>query len=127
MIFQRLAGDVFHHQEGNTVFVDSDVVQLDDGRIGKLADDLGLAEELLLEVLTEVVKKGFKGDGSADNVVARLIDAARGPGPEVSEGFVPALWQGNHAERRRREARSRRPLPLVCGGACGITLVRARG
>ena len=60
------------------MLVDSDVVQLDDGRIGKLADDLGLAEELLFEAWTEIVQKGFECDDSADNVVARLVDAARG-------------------------------------------------
>jgi hypothetical protein len=91
MMFQRLAGDELHHQEGNTVLVDSDVVQLDDGRIGKLADDLGFAEELLLEAWTEIVQKGFEGDGSANNVVARFVDAARGPGAEVSEGFIALL------------------------------------
>ena len=91
MIFQRFAGDVFHHQERNTVLVDSDVVQLDDGRIGKLADDLGLAEELLLEAMTEIVQKGFESDGPADNVVARFIDAARSPGTEVSEDLISLL------------------------------------
>jgi len=59
MVFQRLAGDVFHYQEGNTVLVDSDVEQLDDGRIGKLADDLGLAEELAVRGLDRNRSKRF--------------------------------------------------------------------
>ena len=128
MIFKRFAGDVLHHKEGSTVLVDSDVVQLDDARIGKLANDLGLAKELLLEVFAETVQKGFACHDAANDVVPRFFDAARGTRTEVSESFVAVLLQCNHhAERRRRAARSRRPLPLVCGGACGVTLRRASG
>src|SRR6266850_377092 len=120
MIFQRFAGDVLHHQEGSTLLVDSDVVQLD--------DDLRFAEELLLEAFAETVQEGFDGDDAANDVVPRFVDATRGSGTEVSECFVAVLLQSNHhAERRRRAARPRRPLPLLCGGACGMTLWRASG
>src|SRR5260370_17909854 len=123
MIFKRFASDVLHHKEGSTLLIDSDVVQLDDARIGKLANDLGLAKELLLVVFTETVQKGFACDDAANDVVPRFFDAARGARTEVSETFVAVLLQCNHhAERRRRPARSSRPLPLVFGVACGITV-----
>src|SRR5260370_4481231 len=125
---QRFACDVLHNQEGSVLFVDSYVVQLDDARIGKLADDLCFAEELLLEAFAETVQKGFDRDGAANDVVPRFFDAARGAGTEVSESLVAVLLQRNHyAERSRRAARSRRPLPLVCGGVWGMTLWPADG
>src|ERR1700686_5726560 len=110
MIFQRFAGDKFHHHEGSALLVDSDVVQLDDARIGKLADDLRFAEELLLEAFTETVQEGFDGNGGPNDVVPGFVDATRGTGTEGSESFVAVLLQSNHhAERRRRAAGSRSP------------------
>src|SRR5260370_37133612 len=45
MVLQRFAGDVFHHQEGSAVLVDPHIVEMHNGRVGELADDLRLAEE----------------------------------------------------------------------------------
>src|SRR6266481_9686597 len=108
MIFKRFASDVLHHKEGSTLLIDSDVVQLDDARIGKLANDLGLAKELLLVVFAETVQKGFACDDAANDVVPRFFDAARGARTEVSQTFVTTLFRRDHpAEPRRRAARSR--------------------
>ena len=128
MIVKRLAGDVLHHQVGRALLVDSHVVQLDDRRMGELTDDLRFVEELLLQAITETAQKGFQGDDAAQEVVPRFFDATRGTGTELSEKFVAVFLRGDHhAERKRRAARSRRPLPLVCGAACGMTLRRASG
>src|SRR5260370_21301985 len=102
MIFQRFAGDVLHHQEGSTLLVDSHVVQLDDARIGKPADDLRFAEELLLEAFAETVQEGLDGDSAANDVVPRFFDATRGAGTEVSESLVAVLLQRNHYAERSR-------------------------
>src|ERR1700741_3461869 len=113
MIVKRFAGAVLHHKEGGTLLVDSGVVQLDDRRMRELADDLRVAEELLLEATAETVQKGFAGDDAANDVFPRFFDATRGPGTEVSENFVAVILRRiHHAERKRRAARSRRPLPL---------------
>src|SRR5260370_31365085 len=126
MIFKRFAGDVLHHKEGSSLLIDSDVVKLDNARIGELANDLGFAKELLLEVFAETVQKGFTCHDAANDVVPCFVDAARGARTAGSEGLVAVLLQCNHhAERRRPAARSRRPLPLVCVGACGMTAGRA--
>jgi len=128
MIIKRLASDVLHHQVGSALLIDSDVVELDDRRMGELADDLRFVEELLLQAITETVQKGFQRDDAAKDVVPRFLDPTRGTGTEVSENFVAVSLRGNHhAERKRRAARSRRPLPVVCGAACGMTLRRASG
>src|SRR5260370_23183093 len=101
---------------------------MQDGGMGKLADDLRFAPELLPLTLAEAIHKSLDGDDAADDVVAGLFNATRGTGTEVSESLVAVLLQGNHqAERSRRAARSRKPLPLLCGGGTTIVLRRASG
>src|SRR4029077_4076449 len=40
MLLESFAGDVFHHEEGSSLLIDAHVVELHDGRIGELADEL---------------------------------------------------------------------------------------
>src|SRR5258708_22734155 len=117
MVLQRFAGDVFHHQERSSLLVDPHVVELHNGRIGKLPDNLGLAQELLLLTFSEAIDKGLESDDAADNVIAGLFNAAGSARAERLEAFVAAFLQSYHpAERRRRAARVRRPLfvPREC-------------
>src|SRR5260370_31101475 len=86
-------------------------------------------QELLFQVVAESINESLEGHRAADDVVTRSIDPARGSGADQFQGLVAAFWRCNHyAERSRRAARSRRPLPLVCGaGTEVIGLWRARG
>src|SRR5260370_14904561 len=129
VMLERPAGDVLHNKERSALLVDSYVVKLDDGGIGKLSDDLRLAQELLLLALPETVDEGLESHGAADDVVTRFFHAARGAGTERLEGFVTAFLQCDHyAERSRRAARSRWPFTLGCRGTGdGILFQRASG
>src|SRR5260370_910455 len=129
MGMQRLAGDVFHYEEGRCLRVDPYVVELHDGRIGELADELRLAQELLFPAFSEAVDKSLEGHDAADNIVAGLFHAAGGARAKWFEGFVAAFLQGDHqAARKRRDARPRTPVPLVCaaGSATAIGVRPAR-
>ncbi len=128
MVLQRFAGNVFHHQKRSALLVDAHVVKLHDGRIGKLADDLRLAQELLLLALAKAIDKSLEGDDSADDVVARHFNAAGSAGAERLDAFVAAFLQCNHqAERSNRAARSRKPCPLDGATGTGVSLRRASG
>ena len=83
----------------------------------------------LLEVFIESIDEGFQGHRAANHIVAGFIDAASGAGTDRLECLVAAFLRGDHqAERRRRAARSRKPLPFVCGtGTVAVVLRRARG
>src|SRR5712692_4542723 len=126
---ESLAGDVFHDEVGGAPLVDADIIELHDGRMRELADNLRFTQELLLEILAEGINESLEGYGAANDIVASFFDAARGSGPDQLQSLVAALWRCNHqAERRRRAARSRRPLPLVCGKGTGVGgFRRARG
>ncbi len=127
MVLQRFAGDVFHYEEGRSLRVDPYVVELHDGRIGELADELRLAQELLFPAFSEAVDKTLEGHDAADNIVAGLFHAAGSARAEGLEGFVAAFLHGDHqAERSRRAARSRKPLLLVCGAETGTAIVLRR-
>src|SRR5438552_18199179 len=130
MVLQRFAGDVFHYQERNSSLVDPHVIELHNGRIGKLPDDLGFAEEFLLLAFAEAVDKGLESDDAADHVVAGHFNPAASARAKRLEAFVAAFLQGDHqAERRRRAARVRRPLLWLedCGEAWGTVFRRAKG
>src|SRR5207302_5424285 len=106
------------------------VVELHDGGIRKLADDLRLAQELLLLRFAEGIGKSLEGHDAADDVVARHFNAAGSAGAERLDAFVPAFLQSNHqAERSNRAARSRKPcpFPLDCVTGTGVSLRRASG
>src|SRR5260370_26343478 len=81
---------------------------------------------MLFLAFAEAIHKSFEGDDAADNIVAGLFNEAGSARAEGLEGFVAAFLQGDHqAERRRRAARSRRPLLLDCGRGTGAVLRRA--
>ena len=126
---ESLAGDVFHDEVGGAPLVDADIVELHDGRMRELADNLRFTQELLLQVLAEGINESLESHGAANDIVASFIDPARGSGPDRFQSLVAAFWWCNHqAERRRRAARSRKPFPLVCGTGTGVAgLRRARG
>jgi len=127
---EGLAGDVFHDEVRRTPLVDANIIELHDGRMRELADNLRFAQELLLQVLAEGINESLEGHGAANDIVAGFFDAARGSGPDQLQSLVAAFLRCDHqAERRRREARSRKPLlPLVCGTGTGVAgLRRARG
>src|SRR5713226_6377661 len=119
-LYQSFSGNVFHDKEWHTLFVDAHVVEVHDGGMRKLADELGFAEELVFQVVAEAADKGLQGDGTANDVVARHFDAARGTGADQFQGLVAAFLQCNHqAERNSRVARSRRPCAF--DGGTGAT------
>ena len=94
----------------------------------ELADNLRLAQELLLLAFPEAVHESLEGHRAADHVVASHFNTAGGARAERLESFIAAFLQGNHqADRSRRAARSRRPLPLVCSTGTGVSLRRASG
>src|SRR5258708_30678538 len=101
MVLQRFAGDVFHHQERSSLLVDPYVVELHNGRIGKLPDNLGLAQELLLLTFSEAIDKGLESDDAADNVIAGLFNAAVSARDEWLEAVVPAFLLSDHQAARR--------------------------
>src|SRR5260370_42564143 len=128
---ESLAGDVFHDEVGSAALIDADIIELHDRRMRELANNLRFTQELLFEVLAEGINESLEGHGAANNIVASLIDPARGSGADQFQSLVAACLRGNHqAERRRRAARSGRPLPLVplvWGTGTGVALRRASG
>lgn len=73
-----LPGDVFHHQKRRAVLIDAYVVELHDGGMRKLANQLCLAQELLFQVFVETVDEGFEGHDAANDIVPRPLDTTRG-------------------------------------------------
>src|SRR6266568_2757868 len=107
--FEGLAGYVFHDEIRGAPLIDADIIELHDGRMRELADNLRFMQELLFQVLAEGINEGLEGHRAANDVVASFIDPARGSRPDQLQSLVAAFWRCNHyAERRRRAARSRR-------------------
>src|SRR5712692_6226517 len=128
VLFESFAGDVLHDEERSTLLVDAHVIKLHNSGVGELTDELGFPQELLLETFVEGVDESLEGHGAANDIVAGSFDPAGGAGADQLQRFVAAFWRCDHqAERKRRVARLRTPLPLVCGGACGMTMRRASG
>src|SRR6266576_4087329 len=71
--------------------MDAYVVELHDGGMRKLTNQLRLAQELLFQVFAETVDEGFEGHGAADDIVPRPFHAARGSGPDGFQGFLAAF------------------------------------
>jgi len=58
--------------------MDAHVVELHDGGMRKLPNQLRLAQELLFQVFAETVDEGFEGHGAAYDIVARPFHTAGG-------------------------------------------------
>lgn len=103
--FQRFPLNIFHNEIRRAVFVRADIVEGNDAGMREAADDLGFAEELLLEIAgTKTSKKGFQSDGASNKRVTGLIDTAGGAHAERFDNFVSILWIV-HKPRVRRNVR----------------------
>ena len=87
--FQSFSLDIFHHEIRHTVFVRADVVESDDIGMREAADNLRLADKLLLKIAgTKTLEKRLQSDCSADKRVASFVDTASGADTERFDDFV---------------------------------------
>ena len=95
VLFQRLAGDVLHHQVA-AVGLDHRVVDIDDVRVAELAGERGFGDERLVHdalgigigPLLEL--QHLDGDVSLREGVAREVHAARGPDADLADDRILA-------------------------------------
>src|SRR6266576_1515908 len=98
--------------------MDAYVVELHDGGMRKLTNQLRLAQELLFQVFAETVDEGFEGHGAADDIVPRPFHAARGSGPDGFQGFVAAFLQRNHLGGAHESPGTvAQPIPIAVGAS----------
>jgi hypothetical protein len=90
-MLESIAWDKFKNEVCDAVIAGADVVELNDGGVRELSDDLGFVKELLLATLVKALNESFESDGPADDGVVGAIDPAAGASANSLQHLVAAV------------------------------------